>query len=161
MVKRYGKEITGNCAICLDCGRKTRGKTQIHHIISQAKISRLEQGDHGFDMNLERNNGNLVELCVECHDLTDSSAFRRWRINQEGKTRSKGITKLLGLPAKDRVELWQFLLREWESMDNNTCRGITSNWRRCKNSEDLVDGFCEHHFQQSTSWKKGIGKKEL
>ena len=56
--------------------------------VKKRAFSRLEQGDHGFDMNLERNNGNLVELCVECHDLTDSSAFRRWRINQEGKTRT-------------------------------------------------------------------------
>ena len=39
MAERYGREVTGQCQVC---GYK--GKTQIHHIISQHTIEKLKEG---------------------------------------------------------------------------------------------------------------------
>ena len=67
MTERYGVPVTGVCRIC-----RSEGYTEMHHIISQAKIKKLCRDD------LLTNPGNIVELCRECHDLTDSSSYRDW-----------------------------------------------------------------------------------
>ena len=66
MEERYGVEVTGKCRIC-----GFEGKTEMHHIISQAKIAKLKRPD------LLTNPGNIVELCLECHDWTDATIFFR------------------------------------------------------------------------------------
>jgi hypothetical protein len=67
MEERYGKEVTGVCKIC-----EAEGKTEMHHIISQSKIKKIDKLD------LLTNPNNIIELCKKCHDLTDSSIYRKW-----------------------------------------------------------------------------------
>ena len=75
-------EIMGKCTIC-----HAEGKTEIHHIISQAKIERIKPHEHGGNLDLKTNPGNLIELCVPCHDLTSHSWYRAKMI-AEGKSKT-------------------------------------------------------------------------
>ncbi|SVB37161.1 uncharacterized protein METZ01_LOCUS190015, partial [marine metagenome] len=67
MATRYGVEVTGKCRIC-----GAEGMTQLHHIVSVSVIEKIGQPE------LLTNSGNIVELCLECHKLTDSHLYRRW-----------------------------------------------------------------------------------
>ena len=52
MEKRYGVKVTGTCRIC-----GFEGKTEMHHIISQARCKKIGKDDW------IKNEGNIVELC--------------------------------------------------------------------------------------------------
>ena len=82
MVERYGVEVTGVCKIC-----KAEGYTEMHHIISQAKIDKLGRED------LRTNAGNIVELCKECHDLTDSSSYRDWIVDKDSRPICQAVVR--------------------------------------------------------------------
>ena len=82
MVERYGVEVKGVCRIC---GHE--GYTELHHIISQAKIDKLGRED------LRTNAGNIVELCKECHDLTDSSSYRDWIEDRDNRPICKAVVR--------------------------------------------------------------------
>ena len=56
----------GKCRIC-----KKDAITEWHHIITRAKAERIGRPD------LNSNFGNIVELCVPCHNLTTSSGLKR------------------------------------------------------------------------------------
>ena len=62
--ERYGVEVTGVCRIC-----NSHGPTEMHHIISQSKANKIDRPE------LITNPGNIVELCIKCHELTDSFTF--------------------------------------------------------------------------------------
>lgn len=62
MKKRYGVDVTGICRIC-----GYEGKTEMHHIISQARCKKIRKEE------LINNPGNIVELCKNCHDNTTAS----------------------------------------------------------------------------------------
>ena len=127
---RYTKEITEICNIC---GHK--GKTEIHHIISQAKIERIKSHEHGADLDLTNNHGNLIELCVPCHDLTSHSWYRSKMI-AEGKTktvRKKGNRR-----------------RHYTKAENNgkPCLGTSKGGRPCGNKGLKTNGYCKTHQDQ-------------
>ena len=81
----YRKDKTGICTICVK-----EGKTQNHHIISQAKISRLKPNEHGYDLDLKHQPANIIELCIPCHELTDSHIFWRFHKLQDARAENKG-----------------------------------------------------------------------
>ena len=62
MKKRYGVTVTGICRICGD-----EGKTEMHHIISQARCRKIGKEEW------LNNSGNMVELCKKCPDNTTAS----------------------------------------------------------------------------------------
>ena len=78
----YGKSINygftkiGKCRICL-----ASGYTEVHHIISQSMCDKMERPD------LKTNQGNLVELCKSCHDLTNHSYYREDRLSEKERRR--------------------------------------------------------------------------
>jgi hypothetical protein len=125
MDKRYGKEVTGACKIC-----QAEGKTEMHHIISQSKIKMIERPD------LTTNPANIIELCKKCHDLTDSSSYRRWMMQKE-PNRRRGRK---GIPS--RIE---------ERMKNEglfPCAGHTVGGRRCRNAVVKEGEHCRTHQYQ-------------
>ena len=133
-IVRYGVfEVQGKCRIC-----EHEGKTHVHHIISQAKTDRLTPGEHNFDTNLKKNLGNMVELCVRCHDQTSHSIYRRTRmlekeLNQKNKGESRGSR------------------RRRSRRTGNRCIGLKKNGDRCgqKNQEIPEGGYCWNHYDQA------------
>ena len=136
---RYGKEITGICTIC-----KYEGRTEIHHIISQAKIKTLKPNQHGGNLDLKNNQGNLIELCVPCHDLTNHSIYRAKMI-AEGKSNT--------VNRKRRKR------RRYSKADHNgkPCLGKRKDGKPCRNKGLKTNGFCITHQYQYVE-KKDIQK---
>jgi len=62
MTKRYGVLVSGECRIC-----GFQGDTEMNHIISQARCKKIGKEEW------IRNEGNIVELCKNCHDNTTAS----------------------------------------------------------------------------------------
>ena len=122
---RYGVLVTGVCRIC-----SSRGKTEIHHIISQSVISKIERPD------LLTNPGNLVELCKACHRLTDSHVYRRWIKGKNPKIESKE-------QRRERVRLKRQRSRERNGLFQ--CAGITRGGRQCEDGVKEDGGFCPIH----------------
>jgi len=127
---RYGKEITGQCTIC-----HAEGKTEIHHIISQAKIERIKPHEHGGNLDLKTNPGNLIELCVPCHDLTSHSWYR-------AKMIAEGKSKTVRKKGKRR--------RHYTKAENNgkPCLGTSKGGRPCGNKGLKTNGYCKTHQYQ-------------
>jgi hypothetical protein len=125
MEERYGKEVTGVCKIC-----EAEGKTEMHHIISQSKIEKMERPD------LLTNPGNLIELCIPCHDLTDSSIFRRWwKSNPKGVRRSREEVR----KGREKKRLKKGLFQ---------CKGHIKSGRQCEKGLE-EEGYCRTHLWQT------------
>ena len=78
----------GTCPIC---GKK--GPLDEHHIIAQGRVSKLKPGDHGYDLNLITNPGNIIHICRDCHKLTTSYMVREYLDKEESKkAKSKAKT---------------------------------------------------------------------
>jgi len=167
---RYGKEVTGECKICGHIGR-----TQIHHIISQAQCNKLERPD------LLTNQGNLIELCVPCHDMTSSSLFKAWitkreeageKLNsKEKKYKSGGLTR----GKRKKIEAWNngegfrcskmktgrngVVYQCWNTVQveggscgrkhKSQCIGTTKKGKRCSIKTTRKNGYCKQHQKQS------------
>ena len=133
MVKRYGREVTGECQIC-----GFKGSTQIHHIISQAKSGRLKPNQHGHDLNLIENPGNLAELCVPCHELTDSHFYRRLMEKVEAENERE----------PPNVSEGEYPGGKWKFQ----CIGIAaSSGKRCRRRRAPKGGYCPKHLDQAPS----------
>jgi hypothetical protein len=93
----------GTCPIC-----GFRGSLDEHHIIAQGRVSKLKPGDHGFDLNLITNPGNIIHICRDCHKLTTSYMVREFLDKEEAKkskakkTKSKPKKKVSKSKPKDR-----------------------------------------------------------
>lgn len=125
--KRYGKEVQGKCSIC-----GFEGYTEMHHIISRAKIEKINRPD------LMKNEGNLVELCKPCHDLTDSSEYRMWRIRQNPKTKR----------TREEVRLHREKKRKKKGLHQCMGRLKKGRGRRCEASVKWKGGYCRTHASQ-------------
>ncbi len=148
MVKRYGREVTGECQIC-----GFKGHTEIHHIISQPKIGRIKPGEHGHDLNLLKNPGNLAELCVPCHELTDSHIYRRTLELKESQL--TGSSKSRNRPKRSPAE-WvarNKRIAKQKRKSAETCKGMTkkSNFTKMCNhviKETWPGDYCPQHEYQ-------------
>jgi hypothetical protein len=124
MAKRYGVDVTNVCKIC-----QAEGKTEMHHIISQSKIEKMKRPD------LLTNAGNIIELCKQCHDLTDSSTYRRWRqSNPKGMRRTREEVRLKREKKRLKKGLFQ-------------CEGNIKSGRRCETGVKK-EGYCKTHRYQ-------------
>jgi hypothetical protein len=134
MEERHGVEVTGVCKIC-----QAEGKTEMHHIISQSKIEKLERPD------LLTNPNNIIELCKQCHLWTDSSIYRKWyREVQHYGTRSREQVRL------SRVER-----RKKKGLEK--CEGHIKSGRPCEIGVKKRGQYCRYHRWQG---KKKIAKDQ-
>jgi hypothetical protein len=170
MKTRYGREVTGKCQIC---GHE--GNTDIHHIVSKAKISRIVPGkgraSHGHDLNLMTNPGNLAELCGKCHKLTDSHIY--WRMHElldelrgdkeatkkkrrkmrQAKREAKWATgKLFQCAGQTRSGRRCNITVDREGAKcgahRDRCLGVTMKGRPCRVKKVLANGYCKAHQKQ-------------
>jgi len=135
MEKRYGVEVTGVCRIC-----QTDGFTEMHHIISQAKAKKLGRED------LLTNPGNIVELCIECHELTDSSIFFRLHHAHRKKLRVLDENK-----DDIRAQKRKYRSRKIteERQEQGRCHAMLRNGkRRCLNGCVPGEVTCRNHWRQ-------------
>lgn len=117
MEKRYGVEVTGTCRIC-----GFEGKTEMHHIISQARCKKIGKDDW------IKNEGNIVELCKKCHDNTTASmAF--------AKLSKKSFPKEYG----------------YGGLDPNNCRVVYTKGKKtgqqCSRPANAAHGLCIMHHR--------------
>ena len=135
MVERYGVEVTGVCKIC-----KAEGYTEMHHIISQSKINKMNQPD------LLTNPNNIIELCKRCHNATDSHLYYRWYRRQERRTKHDDVS--------DEV-IYASLLESYAAEGRFQCSGYTKvhGGRRCRKSVAKEGGFCRTHIHQKQAKK--------
>jgi hypothetical protein len=127
MAERYGIEVTGVCKIC-----EAEGKTEMHHIISQSKIKMIERPE------LTTNPANIIELCKKCHDLTDSSSYRRWMMESEPNRR------------RGRKGIPSHLQERMKNEGSFPCAGYTriGGGRRCRKAVVKEGGYCSTHQYQ-------------
>ena len=131
---RYGKEVTGICKIC-----EAEGYTEIHHIISQSKIRKLNRPD------LTTNPNNLIELCKTCHDWTDSSTYSLWYRRQGGTNGGKR-------KRRTREEVKEHRKAKRERRGLLQCKGHIKNGRRCEMGVGKKTiGYCNIHRYQRKS----------
>jgi hypothetical protein len=135
MEERYGVEVTGICRIC-----GVEGLTEMHHIISQAKAKKLGRDD------LLTNPGNIVELCIECHDMTDSSVF--FRLHHAHRKKLKALDD-----SNDDVRARNRRIRSRNIADNRQefgrCHAMLRNGkRRCLQSCEPNEVTCRNHWRQ-------------
>ena len=142
---RYSKEITGICTIC-----EYEGKTEIHHIISKAKIKRIKPNQHGADLDLIKNPGNLIELCLPCHELTDSHIYWKFHKLQDARAENKGRRgkkkSRRKSPKKTKVD------RRGGLQCSHIYQSGARKGRRCgqKNRKIKEGGFCYSHSKNSS-----------
>ena len=120
MAKRYGVEVTNVCRIC-----SARGATQMHHIISQDRCRKIGRPE------LITNPGNIVELCIPCHDHTTASLVRR--IGRANPDRPNWLRGNRTIPDDDH------------SLPG-TCRALKRNKDRCTR-DVMEDGLCWMHHK--------------
>lgn len=140
MEKRYGVEVLGLCKIC-----GFEGKTEMHHIISQAKIEKIGKPE------LLTNPGNIIELCLECHDLTDSSIFYRLH-----ESKLSELEKVKPNERRQRAIYYSKRRRpnlEARKRKFGQCNGIIArkNGRRCQNACEPGEITCKTHQNQRIS----------
>ena len=129
--KRYGVEVTGICKIC-----QAEGKTEMHHIISQSQIKRIKRPD------LLTNAGNIIEICVPCHDLTDSSVYRRWYKSKKPKLK-RSREQVRKRREKKRLKKGLF-----------QCEGNVKSGRQCEVSVKKEGQYCGYHKRQGYKKRK-------
>lgn len=117
MKKRYGVTVTGICRICGD-----EGKTEMHHIISQARCRKIGKEEW------LNNSGNIVELCKKCHDNT---------------TASLAYAKLSRIAFSQEYK--------FEGLDPNKCKIVYSKGKKkgqqCKRPPKAAHGLCIMHHR--------------
>jgi hypothetical protein len=132
MTERYKVEVTGVCKIC-----EAEGETEMHHIISQSKIEKLERPD------LLTNPNNLIELCKQCHLWTDSAIYRKWfrEVQHYGKK------------SREEVRLSRVAKREKKGLAQ--CKGKIKSGRRCEQGVPKKgQGYCKTH-----RWQKDFARE--
>ena len=107
----------------------------MHHIISQAKAKKLDRLD------LITNAGNIVEICVDCHNLTDTSLFRNWIERTETGKKPKGRRR-----TREEVRLHRKRKREKKGLFQ--CSGHIKSGRRCEVGVTEKGGYCSQHGSQ-------------
>jgi len=151
MAMRYGKEVTGVCTMC-----ENEGQTHMHHIISQSFISKkasrwqlnkLSRGleipskfgndriaenlndNEIIDLLINYNPRNIIEVCVSCHGMTDSSLYARklWK-DRKSRQKKKSITR--------------------RSRSKKKCLGFSTKADRCKIKVKKND-YCKFHLYQA------------
>ena len=148
MVNRYGREVTGECQIC---GHK--GETQIHHIISQNTIEKLKPGQHGHDLELRMNDGNLSELCVPCHRLTHSHFYFRWMESLDDEQFQKILThepKNGRRPTRTNNKTPGKNRRRSKRRKKHKCIGENRKGEQCGIRVATKDTFCSLHVGQAS-----------
>lgn len=108
----------------------------MHHIISQAVSDKIGKEE------LKTNPGNIVELCTDCHKLTDSHIYRKWikKQNPVIETREQ---------RRERVKAKRARKRERKGLFQ--CEGTVksrSNPRRCEVGVKKEGGYCSIHRWQ-------------
>ena len=160
MAARYGVEPSNTCRICT----RAIPDSEMHHLISQAKIDRLERDDLewlavGIDGSVQIENldddrlrrlvaskipGNIAEVCPRCHELTDSHLFRRWIMSRGAKTAKR--TRVTWKQKRER------LLKKWGPGQKKRCEGFTKRRKgragRCHASKLGGTDYCGAHRQQ-------------
>ena len=139
MATRYGVEVTGKCRIC---GK--RGKTEMHHIISQAMSDKIGKEE------LKTNPGNIVELCVPCHKLTSSHLFRKWieKNNIDPKN-----------PVRKRQTKRRKKAYRMANPGKFRCNGTKKNGKSCRNRVETEDAYCKYHTDQAPT--ESVDEREL
>tara|TARA_B000000441_G_C21701238_1_gene326077 strand:- start:43 stop:1017 length:975 start_codon:yes stop_codon:yes gene_type:complete len=132
---------TGICTIC-----KKEGKTEWHHIISQAKIKRIKPNEYGADLDLMRNRGNLIELCLHCHELTDSHIYWRFHRSQDKKN------KINYNKSRRKSSKRKKFSRRGGNQCSHVFQSGSRKGRRCgqKNRKIKQGGFCYYHKEKSS-----------
>jgi len=126
MEERHGVEVTGVCKICKD-----EGKTEMHHIISQSKIEKMNRPD------LLTNPDNIIELCKTCHNWTDSSIYHKWYTQK----------RHYGVRSREEVRLGREQKRTREG--TLQCKGHIKSGRRCEiGVGKRSQGYCKIHRWQ-------------
>ena len=118
MVTNYGFKKIGMCRIC-----NSKGYTEVHHIISQSMCDKMERPD------LKINQGNLVELCKICHDLTNHSYYREIHLSKNERKKNNAATR-----ARKRQLNGKFV-----------CIGQKKNGERCSKKVFTKGSFCPTH----------------
>jgi len=156
MAARYGVEPSNTCRICT----RAVPDSEMHHIISQAKIEALERDDLewlavGIDGSVQIENldddrlrrlvaskipGNIAEICPRCHQMTDTHLFRQWIRTQNPKTAKR--TRRTWKQRRER------LLKKWGPGQEKRCEGLTGRKRRCHASKRRGVDYCGAHRHQ-------------
>jgi len=155
MAARYGVEPSNTCRICT----RATPDSEMHHIISRAKIDRLERDDLewlavGIDGSVQIEDldddrlrrlvkskipGNIAEVCPRCHQMTDTHLFRQWIRTQNPKTGKR--TRRTWKQRRER------LLKKWGPGQEKRCEGLTRRKRRC-NASKRGSNYCGTHRHQ-------------
>ena len=138
----------GTCAIC-----GTAGEVQGHHIISQAKIKRLKQGQYGYDLNLLRNPRNLIDLCLDCHSLTDSHVYY---------TMHRELEKMWDAKKPEMKRKQDIRVSKWAVDGTFQCSEILNRGygRRCNMTVKVDGGKCGIHSEEGVLNRKAARSKK-
>jgi len=128
------------CSIC-----SAEGKTEWHHIISQAKIKRLKETDHNYNNDLLNNPNNLIELCKPCHEQTDSHIYWNWFNRLDKSKKRKSRNKRTRKKPDGRKGNANYKKRKGQ------CLGVNANGERCgKRGFRYIGGkYCKQHEHQA------------
>ena len=131
---------SGTCSICA-----SEGKTEWHHIISQAKIKRLEETNHNYNNDLLNNPNNLIELCKPCHKQTDSHIYWNWFNRLDKSKKRKSRNKRTRKKPDERKGNANYQMRKGQ------CLGVNVNGERCgKRGIMYVEvKYCKQHEHQA------------
>jgi len=116
----------GKCRIC-----KTRGPLDPHHIISRGQAKKRGRAD------LASNQGNIVWICRDCHDMTTASLVRK---HLEAKAKKREATKKKR-KAKRKAR--------WAGSQKTRCEGNTKSGRRCRAKKKPGTDYCRQHQRQA------------
>ena len=138
--------VQGVCEICL-----SEGVIEKHHIISRSKIESLETGQHGSDLDLMKNPGNLITLCRPCHKLTDSHWYYRMAQSQARKRQKPEDKKeRRKRTARIRKRRQVAKAKKLASGEFFPCSGMNvGGKRKCGNIIRKEGGFCGGHLWQA------------
>jgi hypothetical protein len=156
MAARYGVVPSNTCRICT----RATPDSEMHHIISRAKIDRLERDDLewlavGIDGSVQIEDldddrlrrlvatkipGNIAEVCSSCHEMTDSHLFRQWIMSRGAKTVKR--TRRTWKQKRERY------LKKWGPGQEKRCEGLTGKKRRCCASKRREVDYCGAHRHQ-------------
>ena len=116
----------GKCRIC-----KTRGPLDPHHSISRGQATKRDRED------LSSNQGNIVWICRDCHDMTCASITRKY------------LTKKAEKKAAWVKKRGKRLRKGWGAGQKNRCEGDTKMGRRCRAKKKPGTDYCATHRHQA------------
>jgi hypothetical protein len=106
----------------------------MHHIVSVSVIEKIGRPE------LLTNPGNIIELCIECHELTDTHLYRRWIKKKKPRVETKK-------DQRERVRLEREKKRERKGLFQ--CAGtLKSQDRRCEMGVRKEGSYCLYHKWQ-------------